>query len=61
MWDRIGVSGRSKDGFAHIPGGINVLYMDGHVEFKKYPSRDDDIGDSTTAIMVARPDAGWLV
>ncbi|MDX9974848.1 MAG: DUF1559 domain-containing protein [FCB group bacterium] len=23
--------------FAHIPGGINVLYMDGHVEFLKYP------------------------
>lgn len=22
----------------HIPGGSNVLYMDGHVEFKRYPS-----------------------
>ena len=22
----------------HIPGGSNILYMDGHVEFKKYPS-----------------------
>ena len=22
----------------HIPGGCNVLYMDGHVEFLKYPS-----------------------
>jgi len=22
--------------FNHIPGGANVLYMDGHVEFKKY-------------------------
>ena len=22
----------------HIPGGCNVLYMDGHVEFKKYPT-----------------------
>jgi len=22
----------------HIPGGCNVLYMDGHVEFGKYPS-----------------------
>ncbi|HUW60558.1 MAG TPA: H-X9-DG-CTERM domain-containing protein [Candidatus Bathyarchaeia archaeon] len=21
----------------HIPGGNNVLYMDGHVEFIKYP------------------------
>jgi prepilin-type processing-associated H-X9-DG protein len=24
------------EGFNHIPGGSNVLYMDGHVEFKKY-------------------------
>ena len=23
--------------FNHVPGGSNVLYMDGHVEFKKYP------------------------
>lgn len=51
MWDRIGVSGRSKNGFAHIPGGINVLYMDGHVEFKKYPQPDGQIGDSRTAII----------
>ena len=37
MWDRFGISGRSKNGFAHIPGGCNLLYMDGHVEFQKYP------------------------
>ncbi len=24
--------------FNHIPGGANVLYMDGHVAFQKYPS-----------------------
>jgi prepilin-type N-terminal cleavage/methylation domain-containing protein/prepilin-type processing-associated H-X9-DG protein len=24
--------------FNHVPGGGNVLYMDGHVEFLKYPS-----------------------
>jgi prepilin-type processing-associated H-X9-DG protein len=23
--------------FNHVPGGSNVLYMDGHVEFQKYP------------------------
>ena len=27
----------SPDGFAHAPGGCNVLGMDGHVEFVKYP------------------------
>ncbi|MEK7795020.1 MAG: DUF1559 domain-containing protein [Candidatus Hydrogenedentota bacterium] len=24
--------------FSHIPGGSNVLFLDGHVEFQKYPS-----------------------
>ena len=24
--------------FNHLPGGANVLYMDGHVEFQKYPN-----------------------
>jgi prepilin-type N-terminal cleavage/methylation domain-containing protein/prepilin-type processing-associated H-X9-DG protein len=29
---------REKGRFSHIPGGSNILYLDGHVEFKKYPS-----------------------
>ena len=24
--------------FNHVPGGTNVLYMDGHIEWEKYPS-----------------------
>ncbi len=28
--------GRIGSRFNHVPGGCNVLYMDGHVEFKKY-------------------------
>ena len=24
--------------FNHVPGGANILYMDGHVSFEKYPS-----------------------
>ncbi len=24
--------------YSHIPGGVNVLYMDGHVDFLRYPS-----------------------
>jgi prepilin-type processing-associated H-X9-DG protein len=47
MWDM--VTGRVRDegpinpelgvvGFNHVPGGANTLYMDGHVEFNKYPS-----------------------
>ena len=26
------------DNFNHVPGGANVLYMDGHVSFLRYPS-----------------------
>lgn len=34
MYDRIDLD---PLGFNHIPGGTNVLYMDGHVEWVKYP------------------------
>ncbi|MBX3176891.1 MAG: hypothetical protein KF886_06015 [Candidatus Hydrogenedentes bacterium] len=40
MWDNsFSLEGaiRNTDNFNHIPGGANVLYMDGHVEFAKYP------------------------
>ncbi|MDQ1256251.1 MAG: hypothetical protein QG656_847 [Candidatus Hydrogenedentes bacterium] len=36
MWDNIATDVTS---FNHLPGGSNVLFMDGHVEFLKYPSR----------------------
>jgi prepilin-type N-terminal cleavage/methylation domain-containing protein/prepilin-type processing-associated H-X9-DG protein len=26
--------------FNHVPGGANILYLDGHAEYTKYPSRD---------------------
>lgn len=35
MWDH--VTTNTVD-FNHLPGGSNVLYMDGHVSFLKYPS-----------------------
>lgn len=35
LWDHI--STKVKD-FAHVPGGGNVMYMDGHVEFLQFPS-----------------------
>ena len=34
LYDNIGVAAAS---FNHVPGGCNVLYMDGHVEFVRYP------------------------
>jgi len=39
-WDTIGTG--SGDGiglYNHIPGGCNVLYMDGHVGFTKFPGK----------------------
>jgi len=36
-WDEVSTN---PGGFNHIPGGCNVLYMDGHVEFRKYPDTE---------------------
>ncbi len=35
-WDS---TATSVAAFNHVPGGSNVLYMDGHVEFLKYPGK----------------------
>jgi len=38
MMDQIGAGvGEDIQYFNHIPGGCNVLYMDGHVEFVRFP------------------------
>jgi prepilin-type N-terminal cleavage/methylation domain-containing protein/prepilin-type processing-associated H-X9-DG protein len=34
LWDNVAADVAF---FNHVPGGSNVLYMDGHVEFRKYP------------------------
>lgn len=38
MWDEIAVYGGVTT-FNHVPGGGNVLYMDGHVEWIRWPSK----------------------
>ncbi len=39
MWDSVWTASISVESyFNHVPGGGNVLYMDGHVEFVRYPS-----------------------
>jgi prepilin-type N-terminal cleavage/methylation domain-containing protein/prepilin-type processing-associated H-X9-DG protein len=35
-WDLVNVNPLGSGQYNHVPGGGNVLYMDGHVEFKKY-------------------------
>lgn len=51
LWDTFGSSEFGDNGaggmtFNHLPGGCNVLYMDGHVEFVRYgdkfPISNDD-------------------
>ena len=38
--------------YNHVPGGCNVLYMDGHVEFvkfgTKFPVKIEDYGEGRT-------------
>ena len=36
MWD---ITSVDVDQFNHVPGGSNVLYMDGHVEFVRFPDK----------------------
>ncbi len=35
MWDAVSIV---VEDFNHVPGGSNVLFMDGHVAFSRYPS-----------------------
>ena len=38
VWIMSDSFGTNVNQYNHVPGGGNVLYMDGHVEFNKYPS-----------------------
>ena len=35
MWDNVATDTAM---FNHVPGGSNVLYMDGHVDYVRYPT-----------------------
>lgn len=39
MWDTTWGTDPRGSYFNHVPGGANILYMDGHVEFAKYPAK----------------------
>ena len=38
MWDIISLDAGGLAAFNHVPGGCNALYLDGHVEFIRYPN-----------------------
>lgn len=37
-WDVVSASTTESAQFNHVPGGANTLYMDGHVQFNRYPN-----------------------
>ena len=39
IWVMFDMISADASDFNHVPGGCNVLYLDGHVEFMRYPSR----------------------
>lgn len=49
MWDYIEFNLGSVLSFNHIPGGCNILFLDGHVEFSKYPSTGTGNGGFITS------------
>lgn len=39
-WDTaVSLTGYTRNEFNHIPGGSNMLYLDGHVEFVRFPEK----------------------
>ncbi|MBW7865179.1 MAG: DUF1559 domain-containing protein [Candidatus Hydrogenedens sp.] len=49
-WDVVTADSGGRAQFNHIPGGANVLYMDGHVQFNRYP---DEFPASKSFALVA--------
>ena len=57
MWDLTSIDPVGSAQFNHVPGGANVLYMDGHVEFVRYPSKKFPVngGFARTVFWAAGP------
>lgn len=52
LWDYIEFDQGNPDGsFIHQPGGCNILFLDGHVAFSKYPS---EIGGDNGSLITTR-------
>ena len=68
MWDAWGVQSYSADNwgeslgtavFNHVPGGCNILFMDGHVEFAKYGTEQDPINSPEATVMNLDSQMRW--
>jgi prepilin-type processing-associated H-X9-DG protein len=40
--------------YNHLPGGSNILFLDGHVAFQRYPIDDEDNAEQVVNALVAR-------
>lgn len=56
LWDHITTN--VKD-FSHVPAGINVLFLDGHVTFALYPSDDVWVASEEAALIFGRYNRPW--
>lgn len=55
VWLMFDILSVNPSDFNHVPGGANVLYMDGHVKFVKYPSETAPVSrTAATAMGVAQ-------
>ena len=55
IWIMFDILSVNPSDFNHVPGGANVLYMDGHVEFVKYPNQNAPVSrTAATAMGVAQ-------
>jgi prepilin-type N-terminal cleavage/methylation domain-containing protein/prepilin-type processing-associated H-X9-DG protein len=54
-----GVGAVNATKFNHVPGGSNVLFMDGHVEFFKYPQTNGSVGWPLTTTRFATQDGNF--
>ena len=51
VWVMFDILSINSNDFNHVPGGANVLYMDGHVEFMRYPSQKAPVSRSVATAM----------
>ncbi|MBN2310334.1 MAG: DUF1559 domain-containing protein, partial [Candidatus Hydrogenedentes bacterium] len=65
MWDTISADPTGGSAYNHVPGGCNVLYMDGHVKFVKagtgvHPCTDGGDGNGGFAKFLTLISAAYL-
>ena len=58
VWIMFDLLSANAADFNHVPGGANVLYMDGHVSFTRYPSMKAPVSRSTSLAMSVAKIAG---